>query len=1188
MKHCIFTFVLIFLTMGNINAQICGNTGGGGAGNGVNVACVGVLQGDIQESCSFYGNQETYIPDGSDPLNTPPDVITLKLAFHIIQDAAGNNDHILQDGLGNNDIDETIERFRRWVTQINSTFKFGSHGLLDDNDPNDWGPTDPVTGVPQDLNDDLNDSDFDTRIQFDLGDRIYFHDGDALGINGVNNWNALETAVTGILEPDVINIFFTLNSPLGADGRVENIGSYNPDERIFMEITENPVVTQYITLVHELGHLFDLGHLYVVGNGTGTPGECINGVDFLDDVIQQNCPCPVFSTIQLGGAAPLPSDANDDCFSNNIMAGGVWVNYISPKQMGRMHRMLHLGNMRRAVEDCPYSDVPLEITQDEEWDFDIRMYRDVIVKTGATLTITGRLNMPSKGRIIVERGARLIVDDGVITNACTDERWKGIEVWGNSAIAHTNEMREDTYIQAPDDPGIVIVRNGSCIANANDAAITTKRKGTYDEATNCYHFDVSNEDKADYYGGLVVGEDAIFHNNERAAEFLRYDFPNRSQFTGCTFLADDTYENLPTNLFRGISMHRVDGVEFDNCDFRVEVLPDVNHKGISTLDASFVVRNGCKFDNISRAIDVGASMTLNTPIQIGLENDNPNIFTNNSKDIVIEGASVDIRRNFFLNSWISTTIGGDGIVSIEENTFRDFQKGIFTDCTNTGGNNNLTIDCNTFESDSDMAQGILFQRDNSGATFENNDFDVSINIRINGSITNPGTIQNFQGTNFAPVANLFSNQGDGIDIETGESNFFNYLHFDPDINPRLEPRCDIDELNCFTNYSFRADESGFGTSAEDYFGCLDIQQEPPPFPCMTKNCLNGLQVEIVDVKYPLEQGGGPGMWEAITYYPNANSTHTMLIDNSPYIADFHLAAIAKNDEMQLWKREDVLIRNAPLSDSLMLVAQDEVSDYAYQVLYTIKYYDDFSDRSILEMYVSDKEKEKDFILNTLLKEALEQNDATEVTELLAGEQNRRATRQLSSLHMRAGEFNTAIDILDIENTTNLNEQYFHTLQSINTSIGNTGLENFNLSLEEENALQEIANSETVSAAHARALLSWLTGTILEREILPMPVGKRSKPTYKVVPLLNEWQEQKMFVSPNPVQQQAQVFFNTILAGEAEVVFYNLEGKIMNTLPIYQEQKTLSFTTTDWQNGVYLACLMLDGKCYTQSKFLVWK
>ncbi|MBK9461163.1 MAG: hypothetical protein IPN94_17455 [Sphingobacteriales bacterium] len=38
-------------------------------------------------------------------------------------------------------------------------------------------------------------------------------------------------------------------------------------------------------------------------------------------------------------------------------------------------------------------------------------------------------------KIVVKRGAKLIVDNGTITNTC-GARWGGIEVWGNTAVAH--------------------------------------------------------------------------------------------------------------------------------------------------------------------------------------------------------------------------------------------------------------------------------------------------------------------------------------------------------------------------------------------------------------------------------------------------------------------------------------------------------------------------------------------------------------------------------------------------------------------------------------------------------------------------------------------------------------------------------------------------------------------------------
>src|SRR5690606_38969713 len=70
------------------------------------------------------------------------------------------------------------------------------------------------------------------------------------------------------------------------------------------------------------------------------------------------------------------------------------------------------------------------VTTNETWSMLKRVPANVIVKQGATLTITGVVKMKESKQIIVEKGAKLIVDGGVIRNHVKDTFWKGIVVHG--------------------------------------------------------------------------------------------------------------------------------------------------------------------------------------------------------------------------------------------------------------------------------------------------------------------------------------------------------------------------------------------------------------------------------------------------------------------------------------------------------------------------------------------------------------------------------------------------------------------------------------------------------------------------------------------------------------------------------------------------------------------------------------
>lgn len=101
--------------------------------------------------------------------------------------------------------------------------------------------------------------------------------------------------------------------------------------------------------------------------------------------------------------------------------------YFSPLQIAKMHRATHIQSVRQYC--WGYSATPFFITEDETWDFTIKMYQDIVIKKGRTLTIKNTLQMVPEARIVVEKGAKLIVDGGVITTGkWSPGPWVGVVV----------------------------------------------------------------------------------------------------------------------------------------------------------------------------------------------------------------------------------------------------------------------------------------------------------------------------------------------------------------------------------------------------------------------------------------------------------------------------------------------------------------------------------------------------------------------------------------------------------------------------------------------------------------------------------------------------------------------------------------------------------------------------------------
>ena len=204
---------------------------------------------------------------------------------------------------------------------------------------------------------------------------------------------------------------------------------------------------------------------------------------------------------------------------------------------------------------------------------------NIVVHTGATLTLTSLMKMGVNCKITIHPGGKLIVDGGTLTNSCPGQMWRGIFVAGNAYQPQTAQYQ-----------GIIELKNGAVIENARKAI------GTYG-LTPTGDVDWSTT------GGIIYANNATFKNNCRSVEFMEYPKPglglipqSTSYFKNCTFTVDD-YNLFATNntgLFNQISMWAVSGVKINGCRFENKIthLPD-RKSAIYTIDGGYTVDEHC-------------------------------------------------------------------------------------------------------------------------------------------------------------------------------------------------------------------------------------------------------------------------------------------------------------------------------------------------------------------------------------------------------------------------------------------------------------------------------------------------------------------------------------------------------------------------------------------------------------------
>ena len=521
-------------------------------------SCNNTLSNTNPDFVGKYRKVDFYVPH----TNLPK---IIKVAIHLFTGPTGSN--TLQND------PSTIANLTQVVDWVNAMYQ------------NNAPSSDPITGVP------LYPS---TNIQFELDSRIYFYGGTSL-------WNSssvssglsyLHSNFPDRLEylPIVLMGLSTVQNALPPYPHYISTApfvaaSFAADSYVHMGNGTQTFWYPFAqTLEHELGHCMDLLHTYdgnqngIYGSGDACCPEIIDPnhpTDFLSDVFDINasnwCSAPGGLCYQQNGWGCDPYLPTNHC-TNNAMGGSNYFSvngiYWSPLQIAKMHRACYIKSVRKYVKDCPVSPTIFAINQDEIWDFDIRMYQNIEVNAGATLTIRCNVHMPEGAKIIVHDGAALILDGATLDGSC-DGMWGGIEVEGNASISSLN----GTLIQDAQ-YGVLV----------NDNAIMSLENTTFNRC----------------FVGVFVPSATLSFNS-----IIGY-------IKGCTFKCDNTLHppyagqspSPGVKTFAGIEMHDV-AFNIDGGVAR-NTFQDLNI-GIIGRRANYTVLN-CYFQNIQPDFTYGNSV----------------------------------------------------------------------------------------------------------------------------------------------------------------------------------------------------------------------------------------------------------------------------------------------------------------------------------------------------------------------------------------------------------------------------------------------------------------------------------------------------------------------------------------------------------------------------------------------------
>ncbi len=819
------------------------------------------------------------------------------------------------------------------------------------------------------------------------------------------------------------------------------------------------------------------------------------------------------------------------------------------------------------------------IRSDVSWDEPVEVCTDVYIKAPARLVVRSVASIHQGVKFVVEPGAELWVDGGVMTDA-GDGYWKGIEVWGDASAPQIPSANQ----------GKLIIKSDALIENAEEAivAFNPNPENGAIEATS---------------GGLVRADGSRFVNNGRVAEFRKYGKKNYAYFSGCTFTMDDNFAGpLHEEHFK---LEGVYGLSFFNCVFESTNTNPYQQKGIGihSLDSRFAVtgpasrfegiRWGVKAGNVASAEAFFIKGATFTNVELGILALAANHFT-------VTGCT------FELGSYPSThPATHEGIqinhctgFSVKDNTFLGLgphaDETVGVKVIDTGAGN----DANTLYGNGldalfaanaaigDNVGGL----EGGGIVYEcnrnlgQNTFDFW--VQEGGGIT-----EGQQTINGLAAGNTFSQNGaspDDVGDFNNQGSLINYFFWEDNTATDQEPIY-------FTEGTIQKIEVEVNTCEDSPTGGEIPPEELPEVKNRFASYKEQYGILLAQYQGQLDGGDTPGLLAEI-----ASATPAQAIDvrnelstYSPYVSRKALKALINRPEVfsnaiqvEVLEANPEAVRKggfpAYLEQHSVLAPSELEAVLEASLLNTSR---DSLEAALSAAYAG-MHRNADLVLAYYMLDST----AFQTDSLLSWLDNKGSLHSAylqSGLLMQLGQGETALEKLDaIPATYPLNENQQAAFENklalskllLESPAGLWGLDSLQL-----DSLVFVAEGPGLGAIQAMHLLEYAYGFYFEPDRnLPAALEERSiegPPVQKAPPV-------SIGVFPNPARESVTFRYSTPALAEAAIRLYGPLGRPVAEIPLQAYSRQVEYNVSTLPNGVYAYQLVIDGRARATGKILI--